>query len=100
MNIPELFYNEEISGCQNGFDSQHLYDLVGFVHDNRNSAFGLLGHQIPYYESTVIVHIYHPCSPDTLRLYLFTDENGDCWPYGTCDVLTDVKYLLKSIEAH
>lgn len=98
MNILEIEYNLEIGGVQNGFTSSQLNDLSNFAHDNRNPAFYMLGDIIPLFDSTVIIDIYHPNAPDTFRLFLFKDDNGDYWPYASLDCLTDVKSLIKSIS--
>lgn len=98
MNITnKLYFNEEAGGTQHGFTSLHLDDLIGFVYENRDPNFYLLDDEVPYFDSTITINMYHPSSPDSLCLYLFQDENGNWWPYATLDCLTCVKYILKSI---
>ncbi|MEQ0217879.1 hypothetical protein ABLV18_27785 [Klebsiella sp. CN_Kp114] len=93
----DFWFNEEIGGSQYGFTSSHLNDLISYVCSNRDPEFYMLEHEAPIFDSTVIINIYHPNAPDTLRLYLYQDENGYWWPYATLDCLTDVKSLLKSM---
>lgn len=93
----EYHFNDAIGGIQHGFSSSHLNDLIGFVHDNRNPDFYMLYQDVPVFDSTVIINMFHPDAPDTYRLYLFRDNDGFWWPYATLDCLTDVKSLLKSI---
>ncbi|PHM72211.1 hypothetical protein [Xenorhabdus sp. KJ12.1] len=93
----EFYFNEAVGGTQHGFTSSQLSDLIGFVHDNRNPDFYMFRHEVPIFDSTVTINIYHPDAPDTLCLYLYEDKDGLWWPYATLDCLADVKYLLKSI---
>lgn len=101
MNTTNEFdFNLDIDGTQHEFSSSHLQDLIGFVSNNRDKDFYMLHHEIPVFDSTIIINIFHPLAPDTLSLYLYRDEDGYWWPYATLDCLTGVKSLLKSIWVH
>lgn len=96
----ELDFNEAIGGTQHGFTSSHLDDLIGYVYENRDPNFYMLHYEVPFFDSTFTINIFHPSAPDTLSLYLYRDEDGNWWPYATLDCLTGVRYFLKSIRAH
>jgi len=92
-----IYYDESTGIPQYGFTLAQLDDLIGYVHENRKSGFGLLSDHIPLFDSTFIINIYHPAAPDTYSLYLYKDEHECWWPYATLDCLCDIKTLLKSI---
>ncbi|HFD3080644.1 TPA: hypothetical protein ACF227_003055 [Klebsiella pneumoniae] len=96
----EFNFNEHIGGTQHGFTSAQLDDLIDYVNENRDRNFFMLHHEVPVFDSTYIINIFHPSAPDTFCLYLYQDEDGNWWPYATLDCLTGVKSLLKSIWVH
>lgn len=95
-----IYFNEAIPDIQDGFSFSQLRDLIDYIHVNQSTDFGSIPDEIPVFDTTFVIRIFHPDSPDTYAVYLFKDHSGHWWPYATLDCLCGIKTITTSIEVH
>ena len=95
MKIEKVMFNVEVSESQYGFTTSQLNDLIDYIFDNRNEESDLFLEDIPLFQCTFIINMFHPDAPDSTNIYLYQDELGSWWPYAFGGCLTDVKSIIK-----